>query len=157
MPAVDLDRFRDAYRRDFDHALSELDGGLKRTHWMWFIFPQITGLGSSPTAVHYAIRSRAEAEVFLADPDLGPGYRRLIDVVWRQVVTGGVTIRRLFGQPDDRKLVSSLTLFAGVATDLDETWASFLAQVGEILDHAAAQGLPRRCPDTERFLVDADA
>src|SRR3954452_8929430 len=118
MGDVDLVRFLDGYRQSFDQALVELQGGRKRSHWMWFIFPQITGLGSSPTAVHYAITSRAEAEAFLADPVLGPGYRRLVDAVWRQVVTGDVTIRHLFDEPDDHKLVSSLTLFAGVAGGL---------------------------------------
>ena len=76
MPDADLERFHDGYRRHFDQALSEINGGRKRSHWMWFIFPQVAGLGSSPTAAHYAIRNRAEAEAFLRDPILGPGYRR---------------------------------------------------------------------------------
>jgi uncharacterized protein (DUF1810 family) len=156
MPTIDLDRFRDGYRNDFDQALSELAGGRKRTHWMWFIFPQINGLGSSPTAAHYAIRSRAEAEAFLNDPLLGPGYRRLVDVVRNQVVDTGVGIRHLFGRPDDHKLVSSLTLFAAVAADLDDTWTPLVTHAHEILDEAAAEGLPDRCVATERFLA-ADA
>src|SRR3954451_22554962 len=113
---ADLERFHDGYRRDFDQALSEIHRGRKRSHWMWFIFPQVAGLGSSSTAAHYAIRDRAEAEAFLADPVLGDGYRRLVDAVWQQVVGADVTIRALFGRPDDQKLVSSLTLFGGIAS-----------------------------------------
>ena len=89
MADIDLRRFHDGYSLDFDHALSEIDGGHKRSHWMWFIFPQVAGLGSSPTAATYAIRSRAEAEAFLRDPVLGPAYRRLVDAVRTQVVDHG--------------------------------------------------------------------
>ena len=152
MPAIDLERFHDGYRLDFDQALSEINGGRKRSHWMWFIFPQIAGLGSSPTAAAYAIRSRAEADAFLHDPTLGPAYRQLVDAVGHQVVDRGVTVRQLFGQPDDQKLVSSLTLFAGVAADLGDDWAPTVAQANEILDRAAEQGLPR-CAATQRFLA----
>ena len=72
MADVDLERFRDGYRRDFDRALAEINAGRKRSHWMWFIFPQVAGLGSSPTAAHYAIRDRAEAEAFLPTPSSAP-------------------------------------------------------------------------------------
>ena len=152
MPDADLERFHDGYRHDYDQALSEINDGRKRSHWMWFIFPQVAGLGSSPTAAHYAIRNRAEADAFLRDPTLGPGYRTLVDAVWQQVCGAGVTIRDLFGRPDDQKLVSSLTLFAGVAGDLGEDWADTVAKANEILDHAEAQGLPR-CATTRRFLA----
>ncbi len=155
MPDADLERFHDGYRRDYDQALSEINHGRKRSHWMWFIFPQVTGLGSSPTAAHYAIRNRAEAEAFLRDPILGPGYRTLVDVVWQQVIGGGISVRTLFGRPDDQKLVSSLTLFAGIASDLGDAWAPTVAKADEVLDRAESQGLPR-CPTTQRFL-DADA
>ena len=93
MPDADLERFHDGYRRHYDQALSEINRGRKRSHWMWFIFPQVTGLGSSPTAAHYAIRNRAEAEAFLRDPILGPGYRTLVDAVWQQVIGGGISVR----------------------------------------------------------------
>src|SRR5215212_9200904 len=83
---VDLERFRDGYRNDLGRALGELTQGRKRSHWMWFIFPQIGGLGSSPVAGHYAIHSRAEAKAFLQDPTLGPGYEELIEAVWQQVI-----------------------------------------------------------------------
>lgn len=89
MPDVDLDRFRDGYRQHFDQALSEISRGCKRSHLMWFIFPQVAGLGSSSTAARYAITGRAEAEAFLADPALGPSYRQLVAAVWHQVVANG--------------------------------------------------------------------
>jgi len=146
-----LERFRVGYRQQFNQALNEITRGRKRSHWMWFIFPQVAGLGSSSTAAHYAITSRAEAEAFLADPNLGPSYRQLVDAVWRQVVTNGVTIRQLFGRPDDQKLVSSLTLFADVAGALGEEWAPTVTKAVEILDVAGEQGLPR-CAGTRRFL-----
>jgi uncharacterized protein (DUF1810 family) len=119
MPDVDLERFRDGYRTMGDQALAEINAGRKRSHWMWFIFTQVTGLGFIPTAAYYAIRSRAEAEAFLRNPTLGPAYRTLVDAVHQQVLDRGITIRDLFGRPDDQKLVSSLTLFASVADGLD--------------------------------------
>jgi uncharacterized protein (DUF1810 family) len=155
MPAIDLEGFLDGYRLDFDHAVSEINGGRKRSHWMWFIFPQIAGLGSSPTATTYAIRSRAEATAFLQDPTLGPAYRQLVDAVWHQVVEQGQSVRSLFGRPDDQKLISSLTLFAGVAADLGDDWTVLRANANDVLDLAAEQGLPR-CTATQRFLT-ADA
>ena len=155
MPDAALERFHDGYRHDYEHALTELKAGRKRSHWMWFIFPQLAGLGSSPTAAHYAIRNRAEADAFLRDPILGPGYRTLVDTVWQQVCGAGITIRDLFGRPDDQKLVSSLTLFAGVAAYLGADWADTVTKANGILDHAEQQGLPR-CATTQR-LLDADA
>lgn len=155
MPDADLERFHDGYRRHFDEALAEINGGRKTSHWMWFIFPQVAGLGTSPTASHYAIRDLAEADAFVLDPVIGPLYRTLVDAVWRQVVGSGVSLRTLFGPPDDHKLVSSLTLFAGVASQLGEC-AATVAQANEILDHANTQGLAR-CATTERFVVGGDA
>lgn len=109
-----LQRFLDAQADIYTDVLSELRAGQKRSHWMWFIFPQIAGLGSSPTAVHYAIRSRAEAEAYLAHPVLGPRLRectRLVNVV------EGRSISQIFGYPDDLKFHSSMTLFARVTED----------------------------------------
>jgi len=150
---IDLVRFRDGYRAAFHQACSELRRGRKRSHWMWFIFPQVAGLGTSPAAVRYAIRNRTEAEAFLADPELGVGYRQLVDIVWTQVVAHRVPVGQLFGAPDDRKLVSSLTLFAGVAADLDDEQRGtrFIEQANEILDHAEAEHVPR-CVATQRFV-----
>ncbi len=156
MVGVDLDRFHDGYRTDLDRALTEIGRGRKRSHWMWFIFPQIAGLGTSSTAVHYAIRDRAEAEAFASDPVLAAGYRRLVDAVWRQVIGDGVTLRRLFGSPDDHKLVSSLTLFVAIGEQLGDEWTGTVTQANEILDRATAEGLPR-CTTTERFLNAPDS
>jgi uncharacterized protein (DUF1810 family) len=149
---VDMERFRDGYRRDIDRALAEINAGRKRSHWMWFIFPQVAGLGSSSTAAHYAIRDRTEAEAFLADPVLGVGYRQLVDAVWQQVIGADTTIRALFGRPDDQKLVSSLTLFGGLADGLGDDWTTTARRITELLDLAETQGLPR-CSTTQRFLA----
>ena len=153
MPQPDLTRFLDAHD-DFDRALAEISTGRKRTHWMWYVFPQIAGLGRSPTAQHYAIDSLDEAVAFLTHPVLGTDYIRMVDEVWHQVVQQGVTVRGLFGSPDDAKLVSSLTLFAGIARRLDDhesTLATFESRVADILDAAAAEGLDP-CAATSAFL-----
>jgi uncharacterized protein (DUF1810 family) len=155
MPDADLERFHDGYRHHYEQARREITSGRKRSHWMWFIFPQVGGLGTSPTAVHYAIGSRSEAEAFLRDATLGPGYRTLVDAVWHQVIDRGVTIRDLFGRPDDQKLVSSLTLFAAIANDLGDDWTPTVEKAEELLDRAETQGLAR-CTATQRFLT-ADA
>lgn len=110
--AEELDRFVDAQLDTYERALKEIRSGRKRTHWMWFIFPQIAGLGSSPTAQHYAIRSRAEAEAYLRHPVLGA---RLIECAEALVGLEGGSAAEVFGFPDDRKLRSSATLFAEVS------------------------------------------
>jgi len=111
---------------------------------MWYLFPQIAGLGASATSRRYAIAGRDEAAAFLTDARLGPAYGRLVDAVWHQVVAGGVSVHELFGSPDDQKLVSSLTLFATVAADLDATLAltELVRQAQDVLDVAADEGLP---------------
>jgi len=105
-----LERFVAAQDHDgtYDAALAELRGGRKRSHWMWFVFPQIAGLGQSPISRRYAIRSLAEAEAYLAHPVLGP---RLIEAA---SVVKGVrgTAEDIFGGIDAMKLRSSMTLFA---------------------------------------------
>jgi len=110
----DLQRFVDAQRTVYEHARAELLAGRKTTHWMWFIFPQIEGLGRSPTARRYAIRSLDEARAYLAHPILGP---RLVECT--QIVNRieGKSAREIFGSPDDLKFRSSLTLFARAAPD----------------------------------------
>ena len=150
--SADLSRF-EAHRNDFDRALSEIESGRKRSHWMWFVFPQVSGLGNSEMSRVYAIGSIDEAEAFLLHPVLGSSYRKIVDAVWEQVVNRGVTIRALFGSPDNAKLVSSLTLFAAVATRVPSSpdIAAFVAHAEEILDAAYAQGLAS-CVATERFL-----
>ena len=107
-----LDCFIDAQRDIYEAALAEIRGGRKRTHWMWFIFPQIAGLGSSPTSQRYAIRDRGEAEAYLRHPILGP---RLVECAEAVVALEGRSAAEVFGFPDDRKLRSCATLFAEVS------------------------------------------
>ncbi len=108
-----LDRFVAAQAGVWEQARAELRGGRKRTHWMWFIFPQIAGLGASATAVRYAIASRAEAEAYLAHTVLGPRLRELTGIV----VGLGKPVEQIFGYPDDLKFHSSVTLFHEAAED----------------------------------------
>jgi uncharacterized protein (DUF1810 family) len=110
----DLDRFLDAQDGVYDDALAELTAGRKRTHWMWFIFPQIAGLGFSPTAQLYAIDSLDEARAYLAHPVLGP---RLRECAQALLTVQGRSAREILGYPDDLKLRSSMTLFARAADD----------------------------------------
>ncbi len=149
---LDLSRF-ETHQNDFDRALGEIDSGRKRSHWMWFVLPQVSGLGNSEMSTVYAISSIDEAEAFLLHPVLGTSYRKIVEAVWEQVVNRGVTIRSLFGSPDDAKLVSSLTLFAAIGKRVEPApdIAAFVTQAGDILEAAYAQGLAR-CVTTERFL-----
>jgi uncharacterized protein (DUF1810 family) len=106
----DLDRFVAAQAPVFETVCAELRAGRKRSHWMWFIFPQLAGLGSSPTARHYAISGSEEARAYLDDPVLGSRLRECAAGVLGHD-------RQMFGFPDDLKLRSSMTLFAQVADD----------------------------------------
>jgi uncharacterized protein (DUF1810 family) len=115
MPAddpFDLQRFVDAQAPVYDRVLLELREGRKRSHWMWFVFPQIAGLGSSPMAQRYAIASRAEAAAYLAHPLLGSRLRECARLV---TATEGRSIHDILGSPDDMKFHSSMTLFAEAA------------------------------------------
>lgn len=105
----DLERFVRAQADDYEQALAELRAGAKRSHWMWYIFPQLAGIGSSPTARRYAIRSLAEARAYLGHPILG---RRLRECTNALLAIEGRTAREILGSPDDLKLRSSATLFA---------------------------------------------
>jgi uncharacterized protein (DUF1810 family) len=105
----DLGRFLQAQEDDYDLALSEITSGRKRSHWMWYIFPQIDGLAFSSTSKHYAIKSLDEARAYLDHPTLGP---RLLDCAEAVVRLDGRSAREIFGSPDDLKLRSSSTLFA---------------------------------------------
>jgi uncharacterized protein (DUF1810 family) len=107
-----LQRFVDAQAQVFEQVLSELRDGRKRSHWMWFIFPQIDGLGSSPMAERYAISGRKEAEAYLHHELLGPRLRQCTGLV-NQV--SGRTVEEIFGYPDNLKFRSSVTLFASAA------------------------------------------
>ncbi|MDR5747444.1 DUF1810 domain-containing protein [Caballeronia sp. LZ029] len=112
----DLQRFVDAQESVIDDVRAELSAGRKRTHWMWFVFPQIAGLGHSAMAQHYAISSRDEARAYLAHPVLGA---RLVELT--RIVNGvqGRSVSDIFGYPDDMKFHSSMTLFAHTADDAD--------------------------------------
>lgn len=107
----DLQRFLDAQERDFETALSEIRGGRKRSHWMWYIFPQIAGLGFSSTSKFYAVKDRQEAEDYLRDPVLG---KRLVEISNALLEIEGKTVNQIFGSPDDAKLKSSMTLFGAL-------------------------------------------
>ena len=109
--AFDLERFVSAQASAYDRALAEIGAGLKQSHWMWFVFPQYAGLGSSSTAAHYAIRSRAEAEAYLQHPVLGARLRECAEAA---CALKGRSARDVFGYPDDLKLRSSATLVASV-------------------------------------------
>jgi uncharacterized protein (DUF1810 family) len=108
----DLGRFLDAQKPVYDDVLAELSNGRKRTHWMWFIFPQIDGLGFSATSKRYAIKSKAEAQAYLTHPLLGA---RLVECTTIILGIDDRSALEIFGSPDDAKLRSSMTLFASVA------------------------------------------
>ncbi len=112
--SFDLARFVSAQAGVFDQAVDELRAGCKRTHWMWFIFPQLRGLGHSPTAQQYGIGSLGEASAYIDHPVLGP---RLEAAVAAVQASGAVDLHALFGSPDDLKFCSSLTLFTVAAPD----------------------------------------
>lgn len=104
----DLTRFVDAQQGSYAQALAELTAGHKRSHWMWYIFPQLAGLGSSAMAQHYAIHSLDGARAYLQHPVLGERLRRCTEAV---NAVSGRTAHQVFGSPDDLKFRSSMTLF----------------------------------------------
>jgi len=109
-----LERFVAAQDPVFEQVRAELRAGRKRTHWMWFVFPQMQGLGHSPMAQKYAIVSREEASAYLEHPVLGPRLRECTKLVNR---VEGRTLNQIFGYPDDLKFRSSMSLFAGATAD----------------------------------------
>jgi uncharacterized protein (DUF1810 family) len=108
----DLGRFISAQERIYDSVFTELKGGQKRSHWMWYIFPQIDGLGHSSTTKHYSIKSMEEARQYLSHPVLGT---RLLECAETVLATEGRTVSEIFGYPDDLKLKSCMTLFAAAS------------------------------------------
>jgi uncharacterized protein (DUF1810 family) len=112
--AFPLERFVEAQSEVYADVVAELRAGQKQSHWMWFVFPQIKGLGNSPTAKQYAIVSRAEAVAFVEHPVLGPRLKECTQLV---IDIEGRTIGQIFGYPDDLKFRSSMTLFATVTPD----------------------------------------
>ncbi|MGO4134373.1 DUF1810 domain-containing protein [Rhizobium brockwellii] len=108
----ELHRFIDAQNGIYERALLELKAGRKTSHWMWFIFPQIAGLGTSAMAEKYAIRSAEEAAAYLADPILSSRLLRCVEAI---LSVNGRSAREILGSPDDFKLRSSMTLFAAIS------------------------------------------
>ncbi len=106
----DLQRFVEAQAPVFERVCAELEAGRKESHWMWFVFPQIEGLGRSPTAQRFAISGRDEAEAYLRHAVLGPRLRRCTELVNG---VEGRSAHQIFGAPDDMKFHSSMTLFGG--------------------------------------------
>ena len=130
----DLQRFVDAQEPVFATALQELRDGRKRSHWMWFVFPQLRGLGRSSTAEFYGIASLDEARAYLAHPVLGP---RLESATRAVLAVQGRTLHAIFGSPDDMKFHSSMTLFAVAAGEAASPWREALARVcGGRMDEA---------------------
>jgi uncharacterized protein (DUF1810 family) len=109
-----LNRFVEAQHDTYEQALSELNSGRKRSHWMWYIFPQLDGLGFSSTSRLYAIKNLDEARAILEHPLLGP---RLLECAQAVLRIDGRTASQIFGSPDDMKLKSCATLFACVSPD----------------------------------------
>ncbi len=124
--AFDLGRFVAAQNPVYSQVLAELRAGRKTTHWMWFVFPQLQGLGRSPTAVHFGLQGGAEAAAYVAHPVLGG---RLLECAGLMAAVRGRTAHEVFGAPDDMKLHSSMTLFDAVMPGLvfDTVLARFFA------------------------------
>ncbi len=132
----DLRRFVDAQAPVIEGALSELRAGRKRTHWMWFVFPQIEGLGFSSMAKRYAIRSPAEARAYLNHPLLGERLRECV----RLVVATSRPIAEVFGHPDDLKFRSCVTLFAAAVPD-EAVFSEALRACGDGADSSTLEKL----------------
>jgi uncharacterized protein (DUF1810 family) len=145
---MSLERFHEAqatHAAGYDTALAEIRDGGKRSHWIWYIFPQIEGLGRSSTARAYAVRDLGEACAYLRDPILRARYEEIVATVSEQL-NRGVCMEDLMGnQTDVLKLVSSLTLFRAAAEQLarqDPTFASLAQRLSALLEQTAEQGYP---------------
>ena len=112
MDPFDLSRFVQAQQQTYDQALSELQRGRKQSHWMWYVFPQLDGLGFSPITMRFSIKSEDEARAYLKHPTLGP---RLLECAEAILSIEGKSAREILGSPDDLKLKSCATLFAHVS------------------------------------------
>ncbi|MGX8680304.1 MAG: DUF1810 domain-containing protein [bacterium] len=110
----DLSRFIDAHNADYDTALSEIQSGKKQTHWMWYIFPQVQGLGHSKTSKYYAIKNKEEAKAYIEDPLLSSHLHEISKALLTLPTNNALDI---FGYPDNMKLRSSMTLFNAVSDD----------------------------------------
>lgn len=139
----DLNRFVQAQNPIFGAVQAELARGRKQTHWMWFVFPQVAGLGFSAMSQRYAIGSRAEAKAYLAHPVLGP---RLIECTRLLLAVDGRTINAILGAPDDSKFRSSMTLFGAVSDEavFDKALAKYFAGERDDATLEILAGLDRR-------------
>ena len=138
-----LERFTAAQENIYEQVLGELSAGRKRSHWMWFIFPQIAGLGSSAMARHYAIASLDEARAYLAHPLLGARLRACSALV---LAVQGATVHGIFGAPDNLKFHSSMTLFAQAAPDETLFRACLDKYFGGVPDQATLDLLDKENP-----------
>jgi uncharacterized protein (DUF1810 family) len=145
---MSLERFHEAQAKHwagYDTALAEIRAGGKRSHWIWYVLPQIEGLGRSSTAHAYALRDLAEACAYLCDPILRTRYEEIAAAVSEQV-TRGMRIEDLMGgRTDALKLVSSLTLFRAAAEPLgqeDPVYASLAERLADLLGQTSEQGYP---------------
>ena len=145
---MSLDHFHKAQASrwaGYDTALAEIRRGRKTSHWIWYIFPQIEGLGRSSTARAYAIRDLAEACEYLRDPLLRARYEEIAGAVSEQLARGVSLEDLMGGSTDSLKLVSSVTLFGAAAQSLageDPTFDSLVQRCDSILEQTSAQGYP---------------
>ena len=116
MQEHDVERFIEPVNQHLAAALREISAGQKETHWMWFMFPQLRSLGESAMAQRFGIVDLAHARRFLQHPVLGANYEQLVEATYKLIVEQGGNIGLVFGDPDDLKLMSSLTLFERAAT-----------------------------------------
>lgn len=155
-----LDRFlaaQDAAHEGYADALAEIRAGRKRGHWIWYVFPQLAGLGSSSMAQHYAIRDAAEAEAYLRDATLRGRLLEITNAVAAQLRSGTPLPLLMGSEIDARKLVSSMTLFGAIARRLSLADAggdeqALAVAADEILEIAGRQGY-ERCRFTERHIA----
>ena len=145
---MSLERFHQAqatHAAGYDTALAEIRAGGKRSHWIWYIFPQIERLGHSSTARAYALRDLGEACAYLGDPILRARYEEIVAAVSEQLV-GGIPVEDLMGgRTDALKLVSSLTLFRAAAEHLareDPVYAQLAERLAALLRETSGQGYP---------------
>ena len=145
---MSLERFHKAQAKrsgGYDTALAEIRAGGKRSHWIWYIFPQIEGLGHSSTAQAYALRDLGEACAYLRDPILRARYEEIVAAVGEQLVRGIRVEDLMGGRTDALKLVSSLTLFRAAVEQLgreDPVYASLAGRLAASLELTSAQGYP---------------
>ena len=135
----DLNRFQEAQAPVYPHVVAELRAGRKRGHWMWFVFPQLRGLGSSPMAARYGISSLGEADAYLRHHVLGP---RLHECARLVSEAQGRSIAEIFGSPDDLKMCSSMTLFARATGDNEDFIAVLDKYYGGREDELTLSRLP---------------